>query len=111
MSYQTRHHVGGVYRELSRFTTHHIRRCNEPGQRGREGTVVKFESARDYLALADYGDTALRDNEAALAVVVLVDADHRPLGDRDVLVDDRVLDHGVPADPGVMQDHRAVDLR
>src|SRR5487761_167984 len=65
----------------------------------------------DYLLpLAHHGDAGLGHHETALAVMLLVDADHRALGHGDVLVDDRVLYHGVPADPGVVQHDRAIDL-
>src|SRR3954453_23779883 len=60
----------------------------------------------DVFALADDGDTAVGDGEAAGAVVILVHTDLDALADHDVLVEDGVPDHRAAADLRVVQDHR-----
>src|SRR3712207_9565848 len=55
--------------------------------------------------------TTLFRSETAGAVVVLVDADLDALADADVLVDDRVADHGPAADVRAVQEHRPPDGR
>src|SRR3712207_8057240 len=55
--------------------------------------------------------TTLFRSETAGAVVVLVDADLDALADADVLVDDRIADHGPAADVRAVQDHGPLDGR
>src|SRR3712207_7133575 len=55
--------------------------------------------------------TTLFRSETAGAVVVLVDADLDALADADVLVDDRVADHGPAADVRAVQEHGPLDGR
>ena len=78
-----------------------------PGQQRHAGACRGGRrSQRHHLALADHGDAARRHGEPAGPVAFLVHADLSALGDDHVLVQDRVLDHGVAADLGVVQQHR-----
>src|SRR5271155_5265803 len=58
--------------------------------------------------LADHGDAAPGHDETAGSVVLLVHPDRGTFGDDDVLVQDGVLDDGMAADQGIVQDYRPV---
>src|SRR5262249_9083487 len=61
-----------------------------------------------YLSFADHGDTAGGHRQAAGPVVLLVHPDRGAFQDGHILVQDRVLDDGAAADPGIVQDHLPV---
>src|SRR4051794_9159844 len=71
-------------------------------------SVLPSRSTLYGAALADHGDAALADGEAAAPVLVVVDTDQGAVGHDDVLVDDRVADHGTAADGHVVEEDAAL---
>src|SRR6266849_5614610 len=64
--------------------------------------------AVERLALGDDDDALLGDLEAALAIVIRMDADGRVRRDLDVLVDDGLLDAAVAADVDALEQDRVL---
>src|SRR5665811_1927858 len=71
----------------------------------------RVPSRADLLALADHGDPGVCHEEAAIQVVLAVDADTDPWGDDDVLVDDGPMDRGVATDVDEVEQDAVGDLR
>ena len=86
----------------------HVRRILPGQQRYRESRAVGGHSGTTWPLPTTVTPPAETTNPRAWSCSLstpICDA----LGDDDVLIQDRVPDHGMPADPGVVQQHRSLD--
>src|ERR1022692_3449408 len=66
--------------------------------------VLLVGSEANPLAHPNQGNTGGRDDKTSGPVVLLVDSDDRAVRDHDILVQNCVLDNGITANPGVVHD-------